>query len=67
MNFIKVYQVKLIDELGNCYFDEPICGFKRRQKFIKEWVGDSKITRVQKGDIIIYIKNCGEELWSYES
>lgn len=66
MNFIKVYQVKLIDELGNCYFDEAICSFKKRQKFIKEWVGDSKITRLQKGDITIYIKNCGEELWSYE-
>ncbi len=57
MNFIKVYQVKLIDELGNCYFDETICGFKKRQKLIKEWIGDSKITRVQKGDISIYIKN----------
>lgn len=66
MNFIKVYQVKLIDELGNCYYDEIICGFKKRQKFIKKWSGDDQITRVQKGDITIYIKNCGEELWSYE-
>ena len=48
MNFIKVYQVKLIDELGNCYYDETICGFKKRQKFIKKWSGDDQITRVQK-------------------
>lgn len=29
---IKRYHIKLIDELGTCYFDEVVTGFRNRQE-----------------------------------
>ena len=36
---IKQYHIKMIDELGTCYFDEVITGFRNRQDKIAKWIG----------------------------
>lgn len=62
----KNYIVKYIDELGNCY-NETICNFKDKQLAVRTWKGEDKMYIYLTGDITVYQKDCGEELWIYES
>lgn len=63
---IKQYHIKMIDELGTCYFDEVITGFRNRQDKIAKWVGSDRFVKLTQGDMYVLIKSSGEELWYYE-
>nr|DAW66503.1 MAG TPA: hypothetical protein [Caudoviricetes sp.] len=63
---IKCYHLKLIDELGNCYLDEVVRGFRNRQSKISKWKGTDRFVKLTQGDMCILIKSSGEELWYYE-
>ena len=63
---IKRYNIKLIDELGNCYFDEIVVGFRNRQDKIARWIGSDRFVKLTQGDMNVLIKSSGEELWYYE-
>ena len=63
---IKRYHIKLIDELGNSYFDEIVVGFRNRQDKIARWIGSDRFVKLTQGDMNVLIKSSGEELWYYE-
>ena len=63
---IKRYHIKLIDELGDCYFDEIVVGFRNRQDKIARWIGSDRFVKLTQGDMNVLIKSSGEELWYYE-
>lgn len=56
----------MIDELGNCYFDEIVVGFRNRQDKIARWIGSDRFVKLTQGDMNVLIKSSGEELWYYE-
>lgn len=63
----KVWVLKRIDELGNCYHTIEISNYVTRNRFIREWIGDDTVyTRTKEGDVDIILKRNGEELWYYE-
>ena len=39
----KVWILKRIDELGNCYHTLEISNYVTRNKFIREWIGDDTV------------------------
>lgn len=63
----KVWVLKRIDELGNCYHTIEVKNYNMRNKFIREWLCDERnYTRMLEGDVEIILKRNGEELWFYE-
>ena len=63
----KVWILKRIDELGNCYNTVEVPDAVKKNKFIREWLCDDKnYTRTKEGDVEIILKRNGEELWYYE-
>lgn len=60
------YNVKRIDEFGECY-NEMELGIRERNQLIREWLGgDTNHTRTYSKDVVVITKQNGEELWFYE-
>lgn len=63
----KLWILKRIDELGNCYNTVEVDNAVKKNKFIREWLCDDKnYTRTKEGDVELILKRNGEELWYYE-
>lgn len=63
----KVWVLKRIDEMGNCYHEVETKSAVQKNKFIREWIcGDRNYTRTKEGDVDIILKRNGEELWVFE-
>lgn len=61
----KRYVVKLVDETGDTYYETDF-SFIRRQEFIKRWSEDTLTYKHLVGDVSVFVKASGEELWTYE-
>lgn len=62
----KEYVVKFIDELGNCYHQTTVDGLSKRQETIRKWINGERYNRADIGDVVVVIKQNGEELWAFE-
>nr|DAP74386.1 MAG TPA: hypothetical protein [Caudoviricetes sp.] len=63
----KIWVLKRIDELGNCYHTVEVDNYILRNRFIREWIGDDRnYTKTNEDDVSIILKRNGEELWYYE-
>lgn len=62
----KKYKIKFIDEQGNCYYEYEVVSVESRNAYIKQWKEKEKVTQYKVGDINVFVKSSGEELWVYE-
>lgn len=71
MNFIenyikKRYRLKYIDEHGDTYYEQDVVSMRTRNAYIKQWKNSEKVMQYEVGDITVFVKNSGEELWVHE-
>lgn len=62
----KKYKIKFMDEQGDCYYEYEVVSVESRNAYIKQWKEKEKVTQYKVGDINVFVKNSGEELWVYE-
>lgn len=62
----KKYKIKFMDEQGDCYYEYEVVSVESRNAYIKQWKEREKVTQYKVGDINVFVKNSGEELWVYE-
>lgn len=62
----KIYNVKLIDELGNCFYEKLELRFRDKNRFVKDWLFLDSYTKCTIGDITVFRKDNGQEIWVYE-
>lgn len=55
-----------MDEQGDCYYEYEVVSVESRNAYIKQWKEKEKVTQYKVGDINVFVKNSGEELWVYE-
>lgn len=63
----RIWVLKRIDEMGNCYHEAETKNTVQKNRFIREWIcEDRNYTRTKEGDVDIILKRNGEELWVFE-
>ena len=63
----KVWVLKRIDEMGNCYHEIETKNTTQKNRFVREWLYDERnYTRTREDDVDIILKRNGEELWIFE-
>ena len=63
----KVWVLKRIDEMGNCYHEIETKNTIQKNRFVREWLYDERnYTRTREDGVDIILKRNGEELWIFE-
>lgn len=63
---MKMYSLKLIDELGNVYYTIDGADYKRMRKIVTTWRNSRRNIKIE-GETLVFKCPSGEELWVYET
>ncbi|MDD6383958.1 MAG: hypothetical protein PUG13_00865 [Streptococcus hyointestinalis] len=62
----KNYCLKLIDELGGCYYTIERCDYQKMRKIASAWRKKRTVIS-ENGEVSVLRATTGEELWIFET